>query len=726
MADKEATVYIIDLGESMADCHNGRDESDLDFGMRYVWDKISTTVAANRKTWTLGVVGLNTDETNNPQDAQQLQGYEHISVLQEIGPMTMTSLRGLKSQIVPCTTSSGDAISAVVVAQSMIETYTKKLKYNRKIILVTNGESPIDDDNVADVAERLNQNNVQLIIVGVDFDDPEYGFKEEDKSSLKRRNEKSLRKLADACNDGVVGTMQQAVEELVIPRLKPVRPFKAYDGPLTLGDPSKHASALSIQVERYFKTKRATPPSASTVVDADRSAFTQTQGFDDEDTEMGGTGFSGVKQMRTYRVDDPDAPGGKRDVEFEELEKGYQYGRTVVHISESDFSITKYETKKGFSIIGFIPFSSYDPFINMGETGLIVASKFNEHAETALSALIHALFEVESYAVARYVNKDGAQVQILLLKPNPGIEDEFECLYDVPLPFAEDVRAYQFPPLDKVLTVTGGVLKEHRLLPNKDLNEAMSDFVDAMDLTSFDVDEDGNPVEYAPIDENYNPVIHRINQAIRARAVDPDSPIGPPAEILLRFSQPPAKLIKKAKSEIEVLVDAAEVKKVPEKGKGRFKKNTVKPLSGLDIDSLLGESKRKTISADNAIPEFKQILSSADDHDVIESAVKQMGDIIRKLITDSFADLFYPRAAENLRVMREELTNLEEPTLYNKFLKTLKKSLLSGELGGDRREMWFKHIIGGHLSLITNEDSEVSDVTEDEAKAVSSFLSLMS
>lgn len=127
----------------------------------------------------------------------------------------------------------------------------------------------------------------------------------------------------------------------------------------------------------------------------------------------------------------------------------------------------------------------------MGETGLIVAQKQNEEAELALSALIHALHELESYAVARYVQKDGSQPQILLLKPNPGIEDEFECLYDVPLPFAEDVRSYQFPPLDKVITVTGNILKEHRLLPSEDLQQAMSDFVDSMDLSRLGEDDEG-------------------------------------------------------------------------------------------------------------------------------------------------------------------------------------------------------------------------------------------
>lgn len=167
MADKEATVYIVDLGESMADCHSGRTESDLDWCMRYVWDKISTTLAANRKTWTVGVVGLNTDKTRNRFAEEGLDGYDSISVLQEINAMTMTSLRDLRSKIKPSHSSSGDAISAIVVALSMIETYTKKLKYNRKIFLVTNADAPIDDseDSIDDVANKLNELGIELLVM---------------------------------------------------------------------------------------------------------------------------------------------------------------------------------------------------------------------------------------------------------------------------------------------------------------------------------------------------------------------------------------------------------------------------------------------------------------------------------------------------------------------------------------------------------------------------------
>ena len=208
----------------------------------------------------------------------------------------------------------------------------------------------------------------------------------------------------------------------------------------------------------------------------------------------------------------------------------------------------------------------------------------------------------------------------------------------------------------------------------------------------------------------------------------PDQPVEPPADILLRFSKPPENLTGKSKRTIESLIDAAEVKKVPQKAVGRSgrggRKDQVKPLSGLDIDSLLaddgpGAKRAKTISRENAVPEFKQALATAEDDATVEGAARQMGDIVRGLINDSFANVFYERATENLRVMREQLVEFEVPGLYNKFVRSLKKSILSGELDGDRREMWLKHIVGEKLGLVTSEESEVSEVTADEASEVS-------
>jgi hypothetical protein len=44
MAGKEATIYIVDVGSSMGEKRHGRDHTDLEWALEYVWDKITTTV----------------------------------------------------------------------------------------------------------------------------------------------------------------------------------------------------------------------------------------------------------------------------------------------------------------------------------------------------------------------------------------------------------------------------------------------------------------------------------------------------------------------------------------------------------------------------------------------------------------------------------------------------------------------------------------------------------
>jgi len=65
MASKEATVYIVDCGSTMGEKSHGRHQTNLDWALEYVWDKITTTVATGRKTALAGVIGLRTDDTKN-------------------------------------------------------------------------------------------------------------------------------------------------------------------------------------------------------------------------------------------------------------------------------------------------------------------------------------------------------------------------------------------------------------------------------------------------------------------------------------------------------------------------------------------------------------------------------------------------------------------------------------------------------------------------------------
>jgi ATP-dependent DNA helicase 2 subunit 2 len=163
MADKQATVYIVDQGQSMGEKHSGRDVTDLDYGMRYIWDKITTTMLADRVTFTVGVVGLRTDKTDNPLKGED--SYENISIMQPICTMKMPHLRELQEHIRVNETEAGDAISAIAIAIDMISKFTKKLKYIRKVVLMTNARGPMDTDDIEEVAKKLNEDNIELVVV---------------------------------------------------------------------------------------------------------------------------------------------------------------------------------------------------------------------------------------------------------------------------------------------------------------------------------------------------------------------------------------------------------------------------------------------------------------------------------------------------------------------------------------------------------------------------------
>ncbi|KAI4253074.1 MAG: hypothetical protein LQ352_003918 [Teloschistes flavicans] len=364
MTEKEATVYIVDVGASMGEKHKGRSESNLDFAMTYVWDKITSTVALDRKSALLGVIGLRTDETANELESEE--SFENISVLQEISNILLPDLQRLRDQIVLSNVNTGDAISAIVIAIQMITKQCKKLKYRRKIILVTDGRGALDADpsSISEITKKITQDDMELVILGVDFDDPEFGFKEEDKDPQKAQNEETFKALTDSC-DGIMGTMQAAVDELGRPRLKSTRPTPSYKGLLTLGDPATYDSAACIDVERYPRTMIRRPMSASQFVQRREPAHDDAQSsatvLGDGDVEMPDADFgdlSNVKSSRAYHVPDATAPGGKKEVSREDLAKGYEYGRTAVHISETDENVTKLETQAALELIGFIPWAN--------------------------------------------------------------------------------------------------------------------------------------------------------------------------------------------------------------------------------------------------------------------------------------------------------------------------------------------------------------------------------
>lgn len=158
---------------------------------------------------------------------------------------------------------------------------------------------------------------------------------------------------------------------------------------------------------------------------------------------------------------------------------------------------------------------------------------------------------------------------------------------------------------------------------------------------------------------------------------------------------------------------------VPPKVKGTRgrRREAPKPLSGLDVESLLNQEKREKISPNNTIPEFKQMLESPEDDNVVHDAAKQMANIIRKHITHSTGNFKYEEVKADMQVFRQYMIEFEDPEIWNDFIRDFKKRVVKEELGGDRRDFW-QSLKRLNLGLIDKNVLEISDVTEKEANEV--------
>ena len=120
-----------------------------------------------------------------------------------------------------------------------------------------------------------------------------------------------------------------------------------------LGNPEEYDTAITIPVERYFRTYVAKPISASSFVPRSNTE-PGSQAPVEGNVEGEGDALSSVRTSRTYQITDESAPGGKIDVERDDLAKGYEYGRTAVAIEQTDENVANLQTFAGMGLIGFV------------------------------------------------------------------------------------------------------------------------------------------------------------------------------------------------------------------------------------------------------------------------------------------------------------------------------------------------------------------------------------
>jgi len=78
--------------------------------------------------------------------------------------LTMAMARLSNQELYELLTLSS-AISALIVAIQMINVFTKKLKYTRRVYLITNATGDIDTDGLEGIADKIKEDNMELIVL---------------------------------------------------------------------------------------------------------------------------------------------------------------------------------------------------------------------------------------------------------------------------------------------------------------------------------------------------------------------------------------------------------------------------------------------------------------------------------------------------------------------------------------------------------------------------------
>uniref|UniRef100_A0A7N0T050 Ku domain-containing protein n=1 Tax=Kalanchoe fedtschenkoi TaxID=63787 RepID=A0A7N0T050_KALFE len=352
----------------------------------------------------------------------------------------------------------------------------------------------------------------------------------------------------------------------------------------------------------------------------------------------------------------------------------------------------------------------------MKDVNIFIPEPGNTRAILAVSALARAMKEDNKVAILRCVWRQGQNnVVIGVLSPNisnkSSIPDSF---YFNVLPFAEDVREFQFPSFSNLPS---------SCQPSKEQQEAADEFVNMLDLTSPGKEEFLLP-DFTP-----NPILERFYRFLELKSKNPDAPIPPLDPTLRKITEPDPELLAENQRVIEGFRRSFELKDNP-----KLKKSQKRLLRGMssgshDYEERLGyikispsapssdpmlQIKAGGIGDTSPVEDFEAMLSRRDSPEWVERAIKEMKNKTFDLVEDSFKGDNYPKALECLLALRKGCILEQEPKQFNNFLGHLCRFCQEKDL-----KSFCDFLASKGVTLISKTEAPDSDVSDEEA---SSFL----
>jgi len=553
-------VIVLDVGKSMREYGNN-EECKLDKA-RFAVRKLIIHKLMFTKRDEIGVVLVGTKKTDHilKQEESDLEGYENIATLRPIAKpdlQLVEQLSSLEDKFDPSPDARGDILDGIVVAMKMLRERVGKLKFTKKIYVLSDAAVEIDRGSVDVIEQALVLGDFKLNFIGMDFDD---NFDDEDDEteqsddsadrassapqSIEEYKQKVQEILDVSAAQGIQRTQIMAENELFLRTFvrkvkgallscstaeelltafcsKAVLQVTKMRGYLQLGLDSKYNERISVWT--YGKTAVVNMPTlkrlsvkaeaAEAAARAAVQAYQDGDGMDDDgDDEKGASDEVAAERVcaqmnRIYsKASDPGSL-------IDEASQGraFRYGSDFVPIDEQVLNALKLEWNKGITILAFVPASAIGRHDFIGVCDVVVPEPNKPASACAVSALTRAMIEKNVIAVVKYVKRQNANPILGVLTPT--VLDTVDCWFLNQIPFAEDIRDYTFPSLARQVKPT-----EQQLLAAESLIVNMSLDEDTVR------DQDGELVTFEELYKPtivFNPALQRFYQLIETRAFDP-------------------------------------------------------------------------------------------------------------------------------------------------------------------------------------------------------------
>ncbi|KAJ2956340.1 hypothetical protein NQZ79_g7801 [Umbelopsis isabellina] len=717
MAQKAATIYVIDVAPSMQLKQEGGEKTYLQCSTEAVASMLQDKLLTGRKTDMVSVILAGTEETNNSLSPAE-EGYENLVTLQGIAMGDNKLVR----TVLNTTSAKGhftDILSALILAVNDMCVHCRTLKYSKRIVLFTDAESETDWADIDIVREKVESNGIQLIIVIAGYGRDEGAVQSQFRSTKQNDNIKHLVKLSDSENVDIID-LKDALDQLSTFKVKSVNPVPVFRGDIILGDKEAHPDeALSIPVLMYARTYEYKLPTAkkwsalSEMQDNKNQWPTHDVGKEVSFRVKGSKSSSEVNGQSsvTQADNDDDGESSAPLLSDQDLERAYPFGKSLVVVTQEDERFMKMSTRAGMFIIGFLNATKVPRDYFMSNVYVILSRPHeNEAAACSISALSRALYEKNAYALVRYVAKEDQQPKLGILMPY--FEPHVDALHFVRVPFAEDLRQFPFAPLDVVVLPNGKELTEHKNLPTKELEDAMDDFVSRMELP---LDSSGRNSCFTP-EKIYNPVVWRLNEAIKQRSLNKAAPIPKLHPILQAQLEPEPSMIEGARNEIQKLKEVASVTKVDQKerkkrgyGKGKAPEENIAP-----VEDIVG-NKEEALKRYRVNP-----ISNTQDEDTdVGSILKDTSNVRQVGTIDPIADFNAMINNKKEDLITEGIiidTVLEEAEQYNDLCYKLKALCDPSNPQSQRLDFW-KLMVKEKITLLTSEESsDVQNISKEDSQ----------